>query len=127
MLGHALVDERVVGRQQFEHAAILAHQAFEEELGLAAERLAKRVVVIGVKERVGQDLVDILQAQPLRGKARRERLGARSRAASGAAAVRARPEARSARSAARARSSLSGDVPHRKNDRREASSESPMR
>ena len=38
---HALVDERVVGREQVEQAPILAHEAVEEELGLALERLRR--------------------------------------------------------------------------------------
>ena len=40
------VDERVVGAQQVERAAILAHDALEEQLGLAAERLTQRVVEV---------------------------------------------------------------------------------
>ena len=39
-----LVDERVVGGQQVEHAAILADDAVEEQLGLALHRLGQRVV-----------------------------------------------------------------------------------
>ena len=38
VLGQPLIDERVVGRQQFEHAAILAQDAVEEQLGFPLER-----------------------------------------------------------------------------------------
>ena len=41
------VDERVVGAQQVERAAILADHALEEQLRLAAERLTQRVVEVG--------------------------------------------------------------------------------
>ena len=41
-----LVDERVVGGQQVEHAAVLAQDAVDEQLDLAAERLAQAVVEI---------------------------------------------------------------------------------
>ena len=46
MDGQPLVQERVVGAQQIERAAILADDAFEEQLRLAAERLAQAVVEI---------------------------------------------------------------------------------
>ena len=39
--GEALVDEGVVGGQQVEDAAVLAHDAVEEQLGLAPHRLAR--------------------------------------------------------------------------------------
>ena len=47
VLGQPLVDERVVGRQQVEDVAVLAHDAGEEQLGLALKRLAQRVVEVG--------------------------------------------------------------------------------
>ena len=43
-----LVHERVVGAQQVEHAAVLADDALEQQLGLAAERLPQ--VVVEVRE-----------------------------------------------------------------------------
>ena len=48
-----LVDERVVGRQQIEHAAVLAHDALEEQLGLAPERLPQVVVEVREHDRFG--------------------------------------------------------------------------
>ena len=47
VLGEPLVDEGVVGAQQIEHAAILAHDALEEQLGLPPEGLPQVVVEIG--------------------------------------------------------------------------------
>ena len=38
-----LVEERVVGTQQIERAAILTDEALEEQFGLAPERLAQRL------------------------------------------------------------------------------------
>ena len=46
VLGQALVEEGVVGAQQIEHAAVLAHDALEEQLGLLPEGLAQIVVEI---------------------------------------------------------------------------------
>ncbi len=42
-----LVEERVVGTQQIERAAILADDALDEHLGLDAKRLPQRVVEVG--------------------------------------------------------------------------------
>ena len=61
-------------------AAIVAHEAGEEELGLLLQRLGQRAVVVGIEDRIGRDLVEVLQPQPLRGKARRQGLGARASA-----------------------------------------------
>ena len=74
VLGQPLVHERVVGRQQVEHAAVLADEAVEEQLGLALHRLRQRVVVLRIQQVVRDDLVEVLQAQPLRREARRQRL-----------------------------------------------------
>ena len=41
-----LVDERVVGGDQIEHAAVLADDAVEEELGFLDERLGQRAVPV---------------------------------------------------------------------------------
>ena len=50
VLGQPLVDERVVGRQQIEHVVVLAHDAVEEQLGLALKRLPQ--VVVEVREQI---------------------------------------------------------------------------
>ena len=71
------VDERVVGRQQLQHAAIGVDDVIEEQLGFALHRVGQRRVVTGIRQRVGMDLVEILQPQPLRGEARRQRLRSR--------------------------------------------------
>ena len=47
--GQALVQERVVGVEQIDDAAILAHDALEEQLRLLLERLAQ--VVVEVEQR----------------------------------------------------------------------------
>jgi hypothetical protein len=73
----ALVDEGVVRGQQLEHAAVLAHDAVEEQLGLAPEAVRERRVVRGIQQRVRADLVEVLQPQPLRREARRQGLRAR--------------------------------------------------
>ena len=46
VLGQPLVDERVVGRQQVDDAAILADDAVEQQLDFAAHRLAQRIVEV---------------------------------------------------------------------------------
>ena len=122
-----LVHERVVGGQQIEQAAILAHDRIEEELGLLLHRLGERVVVLRIQQVVREDLVEVLQAQPLRRKPRRQRF--RSLVGEHAAHLLLDARRRSCsepRLAARI-SSASGTVPHRKNDRRDAMSSSARR
>ena len=74
-----LVDERVVGRQQVEHAPVLGHEAREEQLGLAAERLPQVVVEIGEPLDDGNVALEAPQGQPLAGEVggqrRRPRVG----------------------------------------------------
>ena len=62
-----LVDERVVGVHQVEHAAVLAHDAAEEQLGLALEGLAQVVVEVGEDEQVRIPVAQLAQEQPLAG------------------------------------------------------------
>ena len=94
MAGHALVRVGVVGGKQIEQAAILAHQAVEEELGLLLQRQRQRLIGIRIQDRIRNHLLEILQAQPLRRKSRRQRIGAAAPPACGAPASRARPGAR---------------------------------
>ena len=48
VLRQPFVDERVVGRQQIEDAAVLVHDAVEEQLDLAPERLPQVVVEVRI-------------------------------------------------------------------------------
>ncbi len=59
--GEPLVDEGVVGGQQLEHAAVLAQDAVEEELGLAMKRAAQRLVEIGEQQLVRLLRLDVAQ------------------------------------------------------------------
>jgi len=69
----ALVDEREVGGDQIEDAAILPDNAVEEELSLADECVGERRVPVREKEAVGPHFLHVLQPQPLRRETRRER------------------------------------------------------
>ena len=69
-----LVDERVVGAQQVEHVAVLAHDAVEEQLGFPAKRLPQVVVEIGKALRRAR--THVAEIQPLPREIRDER-GAR--------------------------------------------------
>jgi hypothetical protein len=66
MLGQAFVEERVVGAQEIEDAPILAKNAFDEELGLAAERPPEVLVEVREQTHVGCSGVEIAQVEPLR-------------------------------------------------------------
>ena len=52
VLGQALIDERVVGGQQIEHVAVFAHDAVEEQFGLAPHGVGQRAVEIGKQEQI---------------------------------------------------------------------------
>ena len=127
VLRQPLVDERVVGGQQIEHAAVLAHDALEKQLGLAPERLPQVVVEVRKDSEFGHDAAEIAQLQPLAGEIADERL--RPRIGQHAphllrqhlAAGRAVPPA------AGSISSSSGMLLQRKNDSRDASSTSATR
>ena len=102
VLREPLVQERVVGLEQVEHAAVFAQDALEKQLGFAAERLAQVVVEIGKQPQVGRDRFEVAQVQPLLGEVADERSRARDRRASAAPASRA-PRACAARRARRRR------------------------
>ena len=76
VLGEPLVDERVLGRQELEHAAAAAKHAVDEQLRLALERRAQRDVVVGKEKDVGVFHRDVAQEQPLRREVRDHGLGA---------------------------------------------------
>ena len=61
MLGQPLVDERVVGVQQIDHAAVFMHDAAEEQLGLLAHRLPQ--IVVEIRERSGHRAPGLQRAQ----------------------------------------------------------------
>ena len=76
VLGEAFVDERVVGRQQIEQAAILADDARDEQFGLLHERRSQRFVE-RKDHRIWRRGLDVAQMQPLPGEIRDERVGPR--------------------------------------------------
>src|SRR5690606_40867768 len=69
----ALVDERVIGAQQLEHAAILEKNARDEELELLLEALAEVVIEFRKHDRIGIDLRDAAHVEPLEREVRDER------------------------------------------------------
>ena len=122
----ARVDERVVGRQQVEHAAIVADQAVEEELGFAHHRAPERPVEVRIQDGVGQDLLDVGEPQPLPGKPRRQRIGTRIGQHPLHLAIE-RPGRRQRARGRRLQQRASGPLPQMKNDSRDASARSSSR
>ena len=61
----SIVDERVVGVEQVEDAAVLAHDALEEQLRLAAERLPQPVVEVGEEHLRRPRRLQVPELQPL--------------------------------------------------------------
>ena len=72
----ALVQEGVVRREQFEQAPVLSNQVIEEELRLPDQVLAKLAREVRIEVGLGLVVLRVLEPQPLRGEARRERLRA---------------------------------------------------
>ena len=68
VFGETLVDERVVSREQVEHAPVFAYEAGEEQLRLALHRIRQLLVEIGILQPIWMDLVQILELEPLTGK-----------------------------------------------------------
>ena len=77
--GQPLIQECVVGRQQFHHIAIVTQLTLDEKFGLAQERLAQVVVELGKRIGVRRHRAQVAQIQPLSGKVfdqgRRPRIG----------------------------------------------------
>ncbi len=73
----SLVEKRVVGRQQLDHAAILANLVLDEQLGFLPQRVAEVLVELGKRLRVGRDAAHVAQVEPLAGKIADERRGTR--------------------------------------------------
>ena len=75
--GQPSIDEGVIGRVQLEHTAIFSHQIVEEEFCFAPHRGSELLVEVGILPNVRLHLVEVLQSQPLRGKAGGEGRGPR--------------------------------------------------
>src|SRR5688572_6714379 len=65
MLREALVDERVVGRQELVDAQVLAHDVLEQELGLAPHGATQVVVEVRELLDVRPRALQVAQEQPL--------------------------------------------------------------
>ncbi len=74
MLSQNLVDKSEVGRQQFQHVAVVANKAIEEQLGFPLHRLRQVGIEIWIKIRIRLGILQILQVQPLGGKIGRQSL-----------------------------------------------------
>ena len=119
-----LVDERVVGVDQIQDAAILADDGLEQQFRLAPERVAEVAVeLLGA----GRDVVELPQLQPLA----RQIVDERAARGIGQHAPRLLLEHRGDRTsrpfAASPSSSSSGMLLQRKKDSRDASSRSLIR
>ena len=71
-----LVDEGEVRVEQRDDAAILLHDRAEQQLGLTLQRIPKVAVEI---RRVGTDVLQLSQVQPLPGEVVHQRIGTRIR------------------------------------------------
>ena len=76
MLGQPLVEERVVGRQQVEHAAVLAQDARDEQL-VSLRNAWRSASSNGRMTRIRLDGLEVSQVEPLAGEVRHQRFGAR--------------------------------------------------
>ena len=76
MTREPLVDEREVGVEQVDDAAVLLHDRAEEQLRLALERLAQIAVPVG---RIRPGILQVAEQQPLAGEVVDERLRPRIR------------------------------------------------
>jgi hypothetical protein len=61
------VDERIVRVHQIHHAAVLAHDAVEEQLRFLFHRLPEVVVEIRERGEIGVGVLQVAQMQPLLG------------------------------------------------------------
>src|SRR5215813_9618184 len=68
--GHAFVYKRVVRGEQVNDVAVLPHDAVEKQFGLTPHPDGERVVIERIKERVGTEVFQIRQMQPLTGELR---------------------------------------------------------
>ena len=79
VLGQPSVQERVIGGQQLEHAAVLTQDAVQKELRFPMEAASQRFVEIGKQELVRFLRFDVAEVQPLRGEVRHHRFRTRIR------------------------------------------------
>ncbi len=79
MSGQPLVDESVIRRQQFQHAAIPAQNAIQKQIRFAAKCAAQRLVEIGEEDLVRLLGFNIPEVKPLFGKISHQRRGTRIR------------------------------------------------
>ena len=75
MARQAFVEERVVRADEIEHAPVFRDDALEEQLALRLERVPQIGVELGEEIRIGQDLLQIAQIQPLAGEILDQRFG----------------------------------------------------
>ena len=75
--GQPFVDERVVRRQQIDHAAVFTNDAVEEQLHFTPHGLAQRVVEVGIQHRQRAGALQAAQVEPLPGKVDGQRLRSR--------------------------------------------------
>ena len=75
VLRQPLVHERVTGRQQIEHAAVVAQDAVDEQLRLAAKGLSQVLVETWKVSRIRFLQLDVPKIQPLLGEIRDQRFG----------------------------------------------------
>ena len=128
VLRQPLVDERVVGGQQVEHVAVLAHDAGEEELGLARGSASRRSLSKSGNSSVfGAMFCRLRMCSHCPAKFSHERVGASGRRACAAPAPRAPPAGAGGPPPRGRAASSSGMLLHRKNDSRDASSTSLTR
>src|SRR5687768_12163301 len=74
MLRQALVDERVVGVEELDDTAVFCNDRPEQHLGFALHRLPQVAVEI---RRIGPDVLQLAQEEPLAGEAADERVSLR--------------------------------------------------
>lgn len=73
MFRQTLIEVGIVGVQKVKHAAVFAHDALKEELGLALESLSQIVVEVEQQFRAGPKLRHIADVKPLPGEILDER------------------------------------------------------
>ena len=74
MSGQSLVQEGISGGHELEHRPVLAHDAVDEQLGLAPEGGAEVLVETGEEPRVGLLGIDVAEEEPLLGEVADQRL-----------------------------------------------------
>ena len=77
MVCQTFVHERVVGVEDIEDASVFAHQVHEERLGFLPHRGSELFVEVRILPHVGEEVVQVLQPQPLSRKPGGQGRGAR--------------------------------------------------